>query len=129
MVAIAIGCRSEGAPREQLIGNYVYREALTRSTHAPESLVMQADGWFVQYYGKPGDPKADTNSGTWVLGSDARHRSDIYLYHFKRWEANDPAPLPAGSVGNFKAGVETSGRSVFIVLSDDTGKEFVKAGG
>jgi hypothetical protein len=66
---------------------------------------------------------------TRVLPSDARHRGDIYLYHFKRWEANDPAPLPAGSVGNFKAGVETSGRSVFIVLSDDTGKEFVKAGG
>jgi hypothetical protein len=129
IIAVSVGCRTDGATRGELVGNYFYREAMLGSTHAPETLVINADGSFVQYYGATGDPKWDTNSGTWVLPNDARHRGDIYLNHLKRWEPNDPLPFAAGSVTNFKAGVEKSGNRVFIVLSDDAGQEFVKVPG
>jgi hypothetical protein len=129
LAAGEVGCRSQGAIPGELVGTYVYREAMIGSKHAPESLVVNADGSFVQYYGVKGDTKAEINSGTWVLPTAPRNRGDIFLYNLKRWEQDDPLPLAAGSVGNFKAGVEKSGNRVFIVLSDDTGKEFVKVSG
>jgi hypothetical protein len=126
LLATTVGCRSDGASVAELVGTYVYREATIGSTHAPESLVINADGSFVQYYGSRDYTEAETNSGTWVLPSNPRNRGDIYLHNLKRWEHDDPRPLAAGEITNFKAVVEKSGTRVFIVLSYDTGKEFVK---
>jgi hypothetical protein len=126
LVATTVGCRSEGASVTELVGTYVYREAMTASTHAPEALVINADGSFVQYYGSRDYAKAERNFGTWALSSNPRNRGDLFLNSLKRWEPNDPGPIAAGEITNFKAGVQRSGTRVFIVLSDDTGKEFVK---
>lgn len=101
-----VACCEQNAPltSETFVGTYVYYSANKGQPHSPDELTLRADGTYILVY-KAIWLRGTTKEGRWWLDKDPR--PSIVLDH---------AGYP----------VRIKGRSIRLVISDDSGHSYQK---
>ena len=100
-VAVMLGCGpSFQVTRDEMVGQYLYRDSQLDSTHGPDTLTLRVDGHFVLVH----LPSGTREEGDW-------------------WLADGGATLELGSDG---APIEATSTEIRIILDYDTGAMYIK---